>query len=377
MVTPKALLETILDVMKRLWKGFKNLWPKVLSHPAPSLNALELRGSEYFRRFFSPEGFTGVCALSSFVITMLILFFLIQQGLPIIQEMGYWQYGQYIIPLLKDIGLAEYMWLHALIQTNGNIIIGFINFITGSTWDPSGFNFGILPLIVGTLIVVGGALLIAIPVGILSSIHLAEYCPQRIKNIVKPIIELLAGVPSVVFGFVGLAVLAPQIANIFSLRSGQTALAGAIILSIMILPTIVSISEDTISAVPKSYKEASLALGATHFQTVRKVLLPAAISGITASIILAIGRALGETMAVLMVCGGVATIPPLSFEMFFTAVKPMTAAIAAEMGETAVGSLHYSALFGVAIVLFLITYLANFIADIINTRFKKKFGGPK
>ncbi len=377
MGTQKTLLETIIGMMKRLWKGFKNLWPKILSRPAPSLDVLKLRGLEYLRRLFSPEGATGFCALSSFVITMLILFFLIQQGLPIIQEMGYWQYGSYILPLLNDIGLAEYMWLHALIQTNGNMLIGFMNFITGSTWDPSGYNFGILPLIVGTLLVVGGALLIALPIGIFSAIHLSEYCPQRIKNIVKPIIELLAGVPSVVYGFVGLAVLAPQIANTFSLRSGQTALAGAIILSIMILPTIVSISEDAISAVPKSYKEASLALGATHFQTVRKVLLPAAISGITASIILAVGRALGETMAVLMVCGGVANIPPLSLEMFFTAVKPMTAAIAAEMGETAVGSLHYSALFGVALVLFLITYLVNFIADIINTRFKKKFGGPR
>ena len=364
----------MMDLIRRLRKFFRDLWPEVLRRPAPSADVLGLRGTEYVKRFFSPEGFTGVCALSSFVITILILFFLIQQGLPIIQEMGYWQYGQYILPLLKEIGLADYVWLHTLIQTNGNIVVGFINFITGSTWDPSGYNFGILPLIAGTLIVVGGALLIAIPLGILSAIHLSEYCPLRIKNVVKPVIELLAGVPSVVYGFVGLAVLAPQIANIFNLRSGQTALAAAIILSIMILPTIVSISEDAISAVPKAYKEASLALGATHFQTVRKVLLPAAISGITASIILAVGRALGETMAVLMVAGGVANIPPLSLEMFFTSVKPMTAAIAAEMGETAVGGLHYSALFGVGLVLFGITYLVNFIADIINARFKKKFG---
>lgn len=367
----------MVDLIRRLREFFRDLWPEVFRRPAPSVDVLRLRGAGYLRRFFSPEGFTGFCALSSFVITMLILFFLIQQGLPIIQEMGYWPYGLYILPLLKEIGLVDYVWLHALIQANGNIVTGLINFVTGSNWDPSGYNFGILPLIAGTLIVVGGALLIAIPIGILSAIHLSEYCPQRLKNAVKPVIELLAGIPSVVYGFVGLAVLAPYIADAFSLRSGQTALAGAIILSIMILPTIVSISEDAINSVPKAYKEASLALGATHFQTVRKVLLPAAISGITASIILAVGRALGETMAVLMVCGGVANIPPLSLEMFFTAVKPMTAAIAAEMGETAVGSLHYSALFGVGLVLFGITYLVNFIADIINSRFQKKFGGMR
>jgi len=360
-----------MELLRRVWTGFKALWPiEALRRPAPSAEMLRLRGLEYSRRFFSPEGFTGVCALSSFVITMLILFFLIQQGLPILQYMGY---GPYVLPLLKEMGYSEYIWL----LNNGNFVTGLVNFVTGSTWDPSGFNFGILPLIAGTLIVVGGALLIALPIGILSAIHLAEYCSPTVKNIVKPIIELLAGVPSVVYGFVGLTILAPWIANIFSLRSGQSALAGSIILSIMILPTIVSISEDAISSVPKDYKEASLALGATHFQTVWRVLLPAAISGITASIILAIGRALGETMAVLMVCGGVANIPPLSIEMFFTSVKPMTAAIAAEMGETAVGSVHYHALFGVGLVLFGITYIVNFVADLINARFRKKFGGSR
>jgi phosphate transport system permease protein len=327
----------------------------------------KLKGKEYIKRFFSPEGFTGVCALSSFIITILILFFLIQQSLPAFQELGY---GQYALPLLKGLGYSNYYWILA----NGNILTGFITFVTGSTWDPNNFYFGILPLIAGTLMVVVGALIIAIPVGIFSAIHLSEYCPTKIKNIVKPVIELLAGIPSVVYGFVGLTFLVPWIASVFSLRSGQTALAGSIILSIMILPTIVSISEDAISAVPKDYKEASLALGATKFQTVWKVILPAAISGIIASIILAVGRALGETMAVLMVCGGVANMPPLSLQMFFTSVKPMTAAIAAELGETAVGSVHYSALFGVGLVLFGITYLVNFVADLINSRFKKKFG---
>lgn len=329
-----------------------------------------MKGKEYFKRFFSPEGFTGVCAFSSFIITILILFFLLQQSFPILQELGY---GQYILPLLSKLGYSDYYWILA----NGNIFTGLINFITGSTWDPNNYYFGILPLIAGTLIVVAGALLIAVPIGIFSAIHLSEYCPQKIKNIIKPIIELLAGIPSVVYGFIGLTFLVPWIASVFSLRSGQTALAGSVILSLMILPTIISLSEDAISAVPKEYKEASLALGATRFQTVWKVLLPAAISGIIASIILAIGRALGETMAVLMVCGGVANIPPPSSQMFFTSVKPMTAAIAAEMGETAVGSVHYSALFGVGLVLFGITYLVNFVADLINTRFKKKFGRAK
>nr|MDO8082318.1 phosphate ABC transporter permease subunit PstC [Candidatus Freyarchaeota archaeon] len=356
-----------MDLIGRLRKVFRNLPVDVLTRPAPSVDVLQLRGKEYLRRFFSPEGFTGVCALSSFIITILILFFLIQQSLPILQEMGY---GQYALPLLSGLGYGDYAW----ILNNGNIVTGLINFVTGSTWYPKYLSFGILPLIAGTLVVVGGAMLIAVPIGIFSAIHLSEYCPLKIKNIIKPIIELLAGIPSVVYGFVGLIFLVPWLAGVFSLRSGQTALAGSIILSIMILPTIVTISEDAISAVPKEYKEASLALGATHFQTVWKVLLPAAISGITASIILAVGRALGETMAVLMVCGGVANMPPLSLQMFFTSVKPMTAAIAAEMGETAVGSVHYSALFGVGLVLFGITYLVNFIADLINSRFKKKFG---
>ncbi|WXG40888.1 MAG: phosphate ABC transporter permease subunit PstC [Candidatus Freyarchaeum deiterrae] len=360
-----------MDRIEHLRKVMRNLWPvNFLIRPAPSADVLQLKGREYFRRFFSPEGLTGICALSSFIITMLILFFLLQQSFPILQEMGY---GQYALFLLNKLGYSDY----ASILANGNIVTGLINLVTGSTWDPTNFNFGILPLIAGTLVVVGGALLIAIPIGIFSAVHLSEYCPRRVKNIIKPVIELLAGIPSVVYGFVGLTILVPWIASVFSLRSGQSALAGSIILSIMILPTIVTISEDAISAVPRDYKEASLALGATHFQTVWKVLLPAAVSGITASIILAIGRALGETMAVLMVAGGVANIPPLSLQMFFTSVQPMTAAIAAEMGETAVGSAHYSALFGVALVLFGITYFVNFIADIINSRFKKKFGRAK
>lgn len=360
-----------MDLLGRLRKHLSNIRPiNVLTRPAPSADVFQLKGKEYFKRFFSPEGFTGVCALSSFIITLLILFFLIQQGLPILQEMGH---GQYTLPLLNGLGYSGYSWILA----NGNIFTGLINFITGSTWDPNNYYFGILPLLAGTIVVVVGALLIAVPVGIFSAIHLSEYCPSKIKNIIKPIIELLAGIPSIVYGFVGLTFLVPWIANVFSLRSGQTAMAGSIILSIMIIPTIISISEDAISAVPKEYKEASLALGATHFQTVWRVLLPAAISGITASIILAIGRAFGETMALLMVCGGVANIPPISLQMFFTSVKPMTAAIAAELGETAVGSVHYSALFGVGLVLFGITYLVNFIADLINSRFKKKFGRAK
>lgn len=354
----------------RLRKYSGRIRPIDFSTTPPFIIILKVKGKEYFKRFFSPEGVTGVCALSSFIITILILFFLMQQSFPILQELGY---GQYTLPLLHKLGYSDYYW----VLTNGNVLTGFINFVSGSTWDPNNFYFGILPLLAGTLVVVAGALLIAVPIGILSAVHLAEYCPPRIKNIIKPIIELLAGIPSVVYGFVGLTFLVPWIASVFSLRSGQTALAGSIILSIMILPTIISLSEDALAAVPKDYKEASLALGATRFQTVWKVLLPAAVSGIIASIILAVGRALGETMAVLMVCGGVANIPPLSLQMFFTPIKPMTAAIAAEMGETAVGSIHYSALFGVGLILFGITYLVNFIADLINTRFKRKFGRAK
>ncbi len=186
-----------------------------------------------------------------------------------------------------------------------------IPFLTGDTWNPTFINpaYGILPLIVGTVLVTIGAMVFAVPLSIASAIYLSELASYRVKAAVKPVIELLAGIPSVVFGFFGLLVLVEWIRVTFDVPSGECVLAGSILLGIMSLPTIISVSEDALSAVPREFREGSLALGATKWQTIRQVVVPAALSGITAAIILGMGRAIGETMAVLMVTGNAAVIP--------------------------------------------------------------------
>jgi phosphate transport system permease protein len=200
-----------------------------------------------------------------------------------------------------------------------------------------------------------GALALAVAVGILSAIFIAEVAPQPVKDIVKPIIEILAGIPSVVYGFFGLVIVVPWVRETFNVVVGETAFTGALILSVMILPTIVSVSEDAISSVPRHLKEGSLALGANDFQTIWKVTLPAALSGIVAAVVLGFGRAIGETMAVLMVTGGSPIIP----DSYLRPVRLMTSAIAAEMGEAVQGSTHYHALFAIGIILFVITFVVN------------------
>ena len=251
-------------------------------------------------------------------------------------------------------------------------IVRIRDFILGKSWYPTYDppDFGILPLILGSLWVTFGALLIAIPLGVSAATYISEVANPRVKEITKPVVELLAGIPSVVYGFFGMVILAPWLQDVFNLPTGLTCLTASIILGFMALPTVVSISEDAISAVPFSYKEASYALGATKWETIRKVTVPAAISGITTAIILGIGRAIGETMTVLMVAGGAAVIP----RSFLQPVRPMTATIAAEMGEAPVGSDHYHALFGIAIVLFIITLGFNLLADHLATIFRRKTG---
>ena len=238
----------------------------------------------------------------------------------------------------------------------------------GSRWMPVSFqkeSFGLLPLITGSLLVTALATILTIPFGIGSAVYISELARPTEREILKPFIEILAGIPSVVIGFFGLVVLVPLIKSSFSLSTGLTALAGAVLLALMAIPTVVSISEDAIRSVPASYKAASLALGASKMQTIWKVTVPAALPGIVAAIMLGIGRVIGETMAVMMVTGNAAIITASPFD----SVRTMTATIAAEMGEVAFGSIHYRALFCVGIVLLLATFGLNIIAQ----KFLKKY----
>ncbi|MDR0768075.1 MAG: phosphate ABC transporter permease subunit PstC [Methanosarcinales archaeon] len=243
-----------------------------------------------------------------------------------------------------------------------------IEFFTGTQWMPgaSPERFGILPLLAGSVIVTAGAIIIAVPIGILSAIYIAELAGPRTAGILKPAVELLAGIPSVVLGFFGLVILVPHIQSIFNLTTGQTALTGSIILAIMALPTIISVSEDAISSVPSALKQGSFALGSNHWQTIYKVIVPASISGISAAIILGIGRAIGETMAVMMVTGNMAIIP--GSDLFLSSVRTITATIALEMGEVARGTEHYFALFAIGAVLFVMTIGVNLIAEAIKRK---------
>ena len=231
----------------------------------------------------------------------------------------------------------------------------------GSRWYPTEDQYGLLPLLFGTLLVTLGAVIIAVPLGLVAAIYLGEIAPPWLREILKPLIEILAGIPSIVLGFLGWVALAPIIQQAGA-PTGLTAFTGALLLAYMSLPTIISISEDALYAVPKEYRDGSLAIGATQWQTIRRVVLPAARSGLVIAVMLGIGRVIGETMAVLMVTGNAANIPPLGLGMFFNPVRTMTATIAAEMGEVAQGSLHYSVLFGIGLILFVISFAVNWLA---------------
>ncbi len=254
--------------------------------------------------------------------------------------------------------------------------IGLIPFLTGERWDPTSIipKYGLVPLIVGTLLVTIGAMIFAVPFGIACAIFIAELASPRMRNILKPAVELLAGIPSVVYGFFGLVILVKFLQDLLSVPSGESVLAGSILLGIMSLPTIISVSEDAISSVPRYLKEGSLALGATHWQTISQVIVPAALSGITAAVILGIGRAVGETMAVIMVTGNAAIIPSPIWNIL-SPVRTLTGTLGIEMGEVAVGSLHYHALFGVAVVLLLITLIINLAALTVMKRLKSSQTG--
>jgi len=236
-------------------------------------------------------------------------------------------------------------------------------FLFGETWNPTGAtpSYGTVPLWVGTILVTIGAMAIATPLGVACAIFISELATPRIRNIVKPVVELLAGIPSVVYGFFGLVFLTDVIRVRFDIPSGETWLAGSILLAVMALPTIISVAEDAISAVPREYREGSMGLGANHWQTISRVIVPSALSGITAALILGMGRAVGETMAVLMVTGNAAVIPDPIYNVL-SPVRTLTGTLGIEMGEVAIGSTHYHALFGVALLLLLITLIVNLAA---------------
>ncbi|MDR2191754.1 MAG: phosphate ABC transporter permease subunit PstC [Endomicrobium sp.] len=243
-------------------------------------------------------------------------------------------------------------------------------FVFGKLWYPSSepAQFGILALIVGSIYVTAGACLIAVPLGVAAALYISEIAPAGVRDVLKSCVELMAAVPSVVIGFVGMATLVPFVRELFDIPTGLTAFSGSIMLAFMAMPTIVTISEDAIRSVPWSYKEGALALGATRWQTIRRIVLKAAMPGIIAAIMLGIGRVIGETMAVMMITGNAAHIPSSIFEP----VRTMTATIAAEMGETVRGGMHYKSLFAIGLVLFVITFSVNFIADLILGKKKRK-----
>jgi phosphate transport system permease protein len=244
-------------------------------------------------------------------------------------------------------------------------------FLFGTRWYPVSEppTFGVTPFFVATLWVTVVATAIAVPVGVGCAAYLAEIAPATVRETLKPIIELLAGIPSVVMGFIGLLLLSPLVQSMFNLNTGLCGLAAGIMLSLMSLPIIVTVSEDALRAIPDDFRQAAYALGATRWEVVRHVSIPAALSGIAAAIMLGIGRAIGETMTVLMIAGGALAVPVSPTQP----MMPMTAAIASGIGNAVRGGLQYQALFAVGLLLFLMTLVVNLIADVVLERQKRKF----
>jgi phosphate transport system permease protein len=271
---------------------------------------------------------------SSILFVLLILFFLIREGLP---------------------GLLE-VPIQDLVKVR---------------WYPIEGYFGLLPLIGGSLVVTIGAAIFAVPLGLASAIFIAEVAPRWMREILKPLVEVLGGLPSVLLGFIGILVLAPIVRTTLNVSTGLTAFTGALLLGGISIPTIVSVAEDALDAVPRTYRDASLALGATEWQTIWRVTLPAARSGVLTAIMLGIGRALGETMTVMMVTGN-APVLPKGLNALFMPVRTMTATIAAEMGEVANGSVHYHTLFLIGIILFIISAAVNMTAASVVFRQQKR-----
>nr|MBC7245023.1 phosphate ABC transporter permease subunit PstC [Chloroflexota bacterium] len=273
---------------------------------------------------FAIEALVQVLGISTIGLVVLIFAFLLREGLPVFAQ----------VPLANFLDVR---------------------------WYPTFGMFGVLPLLLGSAFVTITAIAIALPLGVATAVFVREVAPNWTREILKPLIEVLAGIPSVVLGFFGMTFVAPHVREILGAPTGLTAFTGALILAYMALPTIISVAEDALDAVPKSYRDAGLAIGATQWQTIWRVVVPAARSGIVTAVMLGMGRAIGETMAVMMVTGNAARMP-LSLDSFFRPVRTMTATIAAEMGEVAKGSVHYRALFAIGIILFVVTFFINLTA---------------
>jgi phosphate transport system permease protein len=271
-----------------------------------------------------------ICGYSSILFVLLILLFLLSEGVPA-------------------------LWTAKF------------DSLLGTRWYPTESFFGIWPLVFGSLIVTIGAGLVSIPLGVGTAVYISEVAPPWAKEVLKPLVELLAGLPSVVLGFLGIQVLVPFMRRFFDLPTGLTALSGAILLGMISIPTIVSVGEDALNTVPKAYREASMALGATRWQTIWGITLPAAKSGVITAILLGLGRAMGETMAVMMVTGN-APVMPHGLQAIILPIRTMTATIASEMGEVASGSVHYSVLFLIGIILFIISLVVNVLAFTLTSR---------
>ena len=263
-----------------------------------------------------------------------------------------------VLSLLLIIGFVFYKGLTPFIFKG----YSFVDFFTGTDWLPGSDKFGIAPMVVASILATIGALIIGVPVGILTAVFIAEVAPKRVAKIISPAVELLAGIPSVLYGIFGLAVIVPNIQKIFNLPKGQSLFAVIIVLSIMMLPTIISVSETAIRAVPKAYKEGSLALGASEIETIFKVVLPSAKSGILAAVVLGIGRALGETMAVILVAGNSPVMP----SSLMDSVRPLTTNIALEMGY-AFGT-HQEMLFATGVVLFTFILILNLVLNKLSNK---------
>ncbi len=276
------------------------------------------------------EGLIRTAGVSAVIFVVLIFLFLVRQGLPAFFE---------IAP--------------------ANLL--------GRRWYPTYGFYGIAPLVMGSLLVTLGAVVIALPLGVASAIYIGEIAPRQVHDVLKPAIEVLAGIPSVVLGFLGILVVSPLIRRYTGAPTGLTAFTGSLILAYMALPTIISVAEDALDAVPKEYRDAARALGATEWQTIWRVAVPAARSGIVTAVMLGIGRAIGETMAVMMVTGNAARIPR-ELTAFFRPIRTMTATIAAEMGEVAQGSTHFHLLFAVGMILFVMTFTINAVASWVVLR---------
>lgn len=292
--------------------------------------------------------------LSTALHDKIIQWFFFFNGLVTVFILGgiFWVLIKTALPTFQDVSLRE--------------------FFTTSVWNPEAYEtptYGILSMVVSTFMVTLGALLLAIPIGIGAAAYLSDVASPRAREIIKPVIEILAAIPSVVIGFLGIVLIGPAIAKIFHVNSGLNAINGSVLLAIMALPTIISISEDALANVPVSYEHASLALGATKWQTVIKVKVPAAMSGIMAACMLGMGRAIGETMTVLMATGCAAAFP----HSFLDPVRTLTATIAIELGDCAFDTTHYYALFALGMVLFVITFIINLVSDIVLHRHEKGY----